>query len=155
MRLYLIQHGQALPKDVDPDRHLTDPGAADVKKVADFLRPLKLSVAAIWHSGKPRAQQTAEILAHAISSRQGVVQQDGLAPDDPVGPVRKTIEQSKEDLMIVGHLPFLSKLTAALITGDKSTDIVTFRYGGVVCLDRTDGNRWTLAWLILPDLLRP
>lgn len=155
MRLYLVQHGAALPKEVDPERHLTDAGAADVKKVADFLRPLKLSVAAIWHSGKPRAKQTAEILARAISSQQGVVEREGLAPGDPVGPVRKLIEQSQEDLLIAGHLPLLSKLAALLVTGDKAAEVTTFRYGGVVCLDRSEAGHWTIAWIILPDLLRP
>jgi phosphohistidine phosphatase len=63
MRLYLVQHGEAKPEEEDPAHHLTERGFADLQKVADLLRPLKLAVLAIWHSGKPRAVQTAQILA--------------------------------------------------------------------------------------------
>jgi phosphohistidine phosphatase len=118
---------------------------ADVAKVADFLRPLGLKVAVIWHCGKPRAEQTAELLASAIAGEHGIVQQKGLAPDDPVKPVRKMIEKSEQDLMIVGHLPFLGKLAASLVTSDEAAEVVKFRYGGVVCLDRTDDGRWAVA----------
>lgn len=79
MRLYLVQHGEAQPENVDPQRHLTEQGQRAVQKVAEFLRPLSLSVSAIWHSGKPRAQQTAEILSRAISAGQGMVQRSGLS----------------------------------------------------------------------------
>jgi phosphohistidine phosphatase len=152
--LYLVQHGEALPEDADPDRHLSEKGAADVEKVARFLRPMKLSMAAVWHSGKPRAQQTAEVLAGALTKKPSVVQRDGLSPKDPVAPVRKAVEGLGEDLMIVGHLPLLGKLAASLVTGDKSVDVVTFRYGGVVCLENTDGgDGWTVAWMIVPDLI--
>jgi hypothetical protein len=36
MRVYLVQHGEAVAKDVDAERPLTEKGAEDVKKVAEF-----------------------------------------------------------------------------------------------------------------------
>ncbi|MGD1278481.1 MAG: phosphohistidine phosphatase SixA [Tepidisphaeraceae bacterium] len=153
MRLYLVQHGEAHPENVDPQRRLTDKGIHDTKKVAQFLRPLKLSVEAIWHSGKPRASQTAQILASGVSARQGLVQRDDLNPNDRVAPVRKAIEQSPHDRMIVGHLPFLGKLAAMLVTGNKDSEVLAFRYGGVVCLERADDGSWRLAWMVVPDFL--
>jgi phosphohistidine phosphatase len=152
VRLYLVQHGEALPEEVDPDRHLSEKGLQDVEKVARFLRPLKLSVAEVWHSGKARAQQTAEVIAEALANTPRVKRREGLAPKDPVGPVRAAIERFGDDLMIVGHLPLLGKLAASLIAGDKSLDVVTFRYGGVVCLDDADGG-FKVAWMIVPDLI--
>ena len=89
---------------------MTDKGRRDVEKVAEFLRSINLKVEAVWHSGKPRARQTAEILASALTSAQGVVERAGLAPNDPVGSVRKEIEKADGDLVVVGHLPFLSRL---------------------------------------------
>jgi phosphohistidine phosphatase len=153
VRLYLVQHGEALPEEKDPQRHLTEKGLADVKAVAAFLRPLKVSVAAVWHSGKPRAQQTAEILARALAGKPKVVRRDGLGPKDAVGPVRDAVERSKQDLMIVGHLPFLTKLTGALVAGDKAREVVAFQYGGVVCLENADGTGWKVGWIIVPELL--
>ena len=37
MKLYLMQHGDALQKDVDPDRPLSPRGRRDIEKIAAFL----------------------------------------------------------------------------------------------------------------------
>ena len=69
MRVYLVQHGESKSEEEDPQRRLTDKGIGEVQNVADFLRPLKLTVDAIWHSDKARAQQTGELLAGAVWAR--------------------------------------------------------------------------------------
>jgi phosphohistidine phosphatase len=153
MRVYLVQHGESRSEEEDPQRRLTDEGVRNVQKVAQFLRPLGLRFDTLWHSGKDRAQQTAEILASAVSATQGTVQRDGLAPKDPVAPVKQSIEQSAGDVMIVGHLPFLGKLAALLVADNEETEIVAFRFGCVVCVERIDDARWKLAWMIVPALL--
>ena len=57
MHIYLVQHGEAKPEEIDPERRLTENGTRAVQKVADFLRKSSgLEVDTIWHSGKPRAQ---------------------------------------------------------------------------------------------------
>ena len=150
MRVYLVQHGEAKPEDVDPERRLTENGAGEVRKVADFLRPLNLTPDTVWHSGKPRARETAEILGAALSAQTD--RRDGLAPKDPVGPLQQAITEAGGDLMIVGHLPFLGKLAALLVTGDETRDVVSFRYGCVVCLERQESDAWRLAWMLHPDL---
>src|SRR4029077_15574356 len=78
MLVYLVQHAEAKSESEDPERHLTEEGEGNAQRVAEFLHPLHLQVDAIWHSGKPRAHQTAEILARAISGRHGVLQRAGL-----------------------------------------------------------------------------
>ncbi len=154
MRIYLVQHGQAKSKDVDPDRHLTEKGIADVEKLAGFLGQSKLSVAALWHSGKARAAQTADLLATSLAVGQGVIQQDGLAPQDPVNPVKEKIMQADADLMIVGHLPFLAKLASSLLIGDESRELVAFQQGGTVCIGRKGNEQqWRVYWMIVPELL--
>ena len=153
MRLYLVQHGEAKPKDVDPERRLTEKGRRDVEKVAAFLRPLGLAVAAVWQSGKPRARQTAEILAGALEAKAGVVERAGLAPNDPVAPVAEQFNDAAEDTMIVGHLPFMGKLAALLVAGDESAAVVAFRNGGVVCLERNDDGAWSVRWAVTPDVV--
>ena len=153
MRLYLAQHGEATPKSVDPERRLTEKGRHDTGKVAAFLRPLGLAVTAVWQSGKPRARQTAEILAGALDAKGGVVERTGLAPNDPVAPVAEEVRGSAEDTMIVGHMPFLGKLAGRLFAGEESTGVVAFRNGGVVCLARTDEGGWDVLWAVTPDVL--
>ena len=153
MRLYLVQHGEAKPKDVDPERRLTEKGRRDAEKVAAFLRPLGLAVTAVRHSGKPRARETAEILAGALDAKGGVVERAGLAPNDPVAPVAEEINSAAEDTMIVGHLPFLGKLASALVAGEESTGVLAFRNGGVVCMVRTDEGAWAVLWAVTPDVV--
>ena len=62
--LYLVQHGEAVPDDVDPARPLSQAGKKDVERLAEFLARRKLAVSRILHSGKLRAQQTAELIAY-------------------------------------------------------------------------------------------
>jgi phosphohistidine phosphatase len=153
MRVYLVQHGESRPEEEDPQRSLTDEGVRNVQNIARFLRPLGLKLETIWHSGKHRAQQTAEILAGAVSASQGILQRNGLAPKDPVAPVKQAIEESVGDLMIVGHLPFLGKLAALLVADSEETEVVAFRFGCVVCVERVEDGAWKLAWMIVPALL--
>ena len=153
MRVYLVQHGESRPEEEDPQRSLTDAGVRNVQKIARFLRPLDLKLETIWHSGKHRAQQTAEILDGAVSTSQGILQRNGLAPKDPVAPVKQAIEESVGDLMIVSHLPFLGKLAALLVAGNEEAEIASFRFGCVVCVERIEDGPWKLAWMIVPALL--
>lgn len=153
MRLYLVQHGQAQSKDQDPQKPLTRQGLAETGKVAEFARSLPLRVGMIWHSDKTRARQTAEVLAPAAGASDGLVERDDLAPTDDTGPVREEIELAKTDLMIVGHLPFLSRLSSHLLTGTDTSDVVAFRNSGIVCLDRDLEGTWRLVWAVTPDLL--
>ena len=153
MQLYLVQHGEAKPKEADPDRPLTDDGRREVERTAAVLAKLGLSVDCIWHSGKTRADQTAQVLAAALAPSQGVVRRDGLAPNDPVKPVRKELASATADVMVVGHLPFLAKLASALLAGDKNAGVVAFRYGCVVCIARAADGSHALRWMLTPDLL--
>ncbi len=153
MKLYLVQHAKAASKDVDPQRPLTEEGRRDIQKVSAFIKSLNLSVDYLWHSGKKRAQQTAEILADVVEVRKEMAAHDGLAPNDDVSKLKDEIISDQNDIMIVGHLPFLPKLASLLLTGSESSNTVAFRNGGIVCLDYSDDNQWQLDWMIIPELL--
>ena len=153
MNLYLVQHGKAVAKEVDPDRSLTEQGRAEVERVAAFIEPLSLSVGCLWHSGKTRAAQTARILAEVVKADKGVLQRDGLAPNDDVTNLADELNAANQDIMIVGHLPFLSKLASLLISGSESTNVVAFKNSGVVSIRRSEQNQWQLSWIATPGLL--
>ena len=153
MRLYLVRHGEAKPKSQDPDRPLTEAGAADVAKVAAFLQGRGIRVEAVWHSGKTRARQTADLLASALPAGAGPVHRDGLAPNDPVRRAVKEVAAARGDLMIVGHLPHLAGLAAALLVGDAQAEVLAFPAAGAACLARDEQAAWVLEWLVTPDLL--
>jgi len=153
MKLYLVQHAKAASKETDPQRPLTEEGHRDLQKVAAFIKPLNLSVDYLWHSGKTRARQTAEVLAKVIEVRKEMTAHDGLSPNDNVTVLKDELISSRQDVMIVGHLPYLPKLASLLLTNSESSNPVAFKNGGIVCLDYSDENQSQLDWMIIPELL--
>ena len=153
MNLYLVQHGKAVDKTVDPERPLSPEGEADIDSVARFVEAVRANVPEVWHSGEARTHQTAERLARRVSARGKVLERQGLAPKDPVQPVLDELEGRHEDLMIVGHLPFISRLAGLLLVGDEKASPVAFEKGGVVCLGRAPDGTWDVRWMVTPKLL--
>lgn len=153
MRLYLVQHGDALAEDVDRNRPLSDAGRADVQTVAAFLNSAGVRVGSILHSGKCRAQQSAAILGDALSSERGPRAISGIAPNDDVRAF-KVAAGDGGDCLVVGHLPFLARLVGELVCGDSERRLVAYRPGSVVCLECTDEGSWVIVWMLRPELLR-
>jgi phosphohistidine phosphatase len=153
MRVYLIRHGKARPKENDDERHLSDAGREEVRKVVAMLKPLKIHVGAIWHSHKTRAIETAHEISVAIESDDGLIERDDLAPNDEVVPVAKEIVRQGADVAIVGHLPFLSRLASRLLVGSESADVVAMTTGSAVCLEHDPQCGWGVVWMIAPEML--
>jgi phosphohistidine phosphatase len=153
MKVYLVQHGEAVPEDVGASRPLSEKGRHDVEKIANFLEDIGVGVSKILHSGKTRALQTAEIIYLRINVSRGIAKKDGLFPNDEVDPILHEIAEEIEDTMMVGHLPFLSKLASKLLGVPESANIIAFQQGGVACLERGEGNRWSLKWMVTPHLI--
>lgn len=152
MRCYLVQHGDALPTDVDSDRALSAAGRADVARSAAFVKNPDRAVTRILHSGKTRARQSAEILAATLAPGVAVEAISGIDPLDDPEPLAQQLMTWSDDVIIVGHLPFLGKLVSSLVAGTSRTDLVSFLPGSVVCLERSDGS-WTISWMVRPELL--
>lgn len=150
MRLYLVQHGQALSEEEDPRRPLSEKGRAETERIGRFLQAKLVRVDYIWHSKKTRAVETASIVAQHISNAQ-TLQRDDLNPKDAVDKFPQQIQNLNKDLLIVGHLPFLQRLAALLLTGSEDYDLIAFRYSGVVCLEYSEG--WKIAWMAIPDFV--
>ena len=151
MKVYLVQHGQSVSEDVDPARPLSEKGKNDVEKVAKFLKGINLKVSVILQSEKTRAIQTAEILHPKVTAAEGVMKKQGLAPNDPVDPWMDDLNKSLDDVMIVGHLPFLSTLTSQLL--GKKEEVINFQPGGIVCLEKMEPLTWRIRWVVVPELL--
>lgn len=150
MDIYLVQHGEAVPESVDPARPLSARGRDDVARVARAVGRMGLPVSVIYHSGKPRALQTAGILADAIHPTGGVIETGGLSPNDDPAAAAALAGRLREPAMLVGHLPHLSRLSSLLITGDAAQEVVAFRMGAVVCLSG-EGGLWRLRWIVTPE----
>ena len=154
MRLFLVQHGNALPKDVDPERGLSESGKQDVANVAAFLARGSVQVERIFHSGKKRAWETAELFRVCLIEDGNFDERDGIAPRDSVVDFTEEIKNLSKNTMFVGHLPFLGKLVAHLIAGNGNIYVVSFTPGTVVCLERDSNDIWSVAWMVSPELLK-
>jgi phosphohistidine phosphatase len=151
MKLYLSQHGAAKVADKDPARPLSDQGREDVTRTAGFLSLFeKPHPARILHSGKLRAEQTAEMFAEAWGCMD-VAAVDNLAPNDDSAVWADRLAATRDDLMLIGHLPHLQRLAGLLICADPVREPVRFRNGGVLCLARSDAG-WSVLWQINPTL---
>jgi phosphohistidine phosphatase len=154
MRLFLVRHGHPLPKEEDPFKGLSDRGRQDVARVASHLQKKGVKVEAIWESGKKRATQTAEILALSLTGgKELVFKKPGIEPNDPLETLEEELSGRSGDLMIVGHLPFLSRLVSRLILGKEIPELVVFQPGGVVCMDRDAAGKWAVRWMLVPSML--
>ena len=156
MKLYLVQHGEAVAKDLDPERPLTDKGREDISRMGRFLANGGVSVERVLHSGKLRAQQTAELLAAAIAPRVEIETSGLINPNDNPAAFDWQSDSWDQDILVVGHLPFLGKLVAHLVTGDVERSVVVYQPGSVVCLEHgtgDDGDGWQLNWMVRPELL--
>ncbi len=148
MRLYLVQHGEALSKEIASERQLSEKGRADVFKMANFLKE-KVKVDCIWHSKKLRAIETAQIFKR-VGLAKDLIEREDLSPLDPVEKFPREIAKANLDLMFVGHLPFLTSLACLLLSGNENLNLIKFYPGGVVCLEKEEN--WHLLWMLVPYL---
>jgi phosphohistidine phosphatase len=150
MALYLVQHGKSLSKEEDPERGLSREGVSEVEQVAANAVRQNIQVSHIVQSGKKRALQTAEIFAEALKPAQGVSETDGLAPLDDVSLFAAAVNPA-DNLMAVGHLPFMERLVSYLVTGAMDKPVIKFQNGGIVCLDVNPASDcWVITWTLFP-----
>jgi phosphohistidine phosphatase len=151
MQLYLVQHGAAVTKEEDPARPLSEGGRSLAKRSAAHAARLGVRVGEIRHSNKLRAAQTAEEFEAALGAPRH--EADFLSPNDDVSPLRREVQSRSDSLLVVGHLPFLGRLAAALLCQDESMPVVAFQQAGIVRLDRGEGGLWSLRWAVPPEIM--
>lgn len=152
MKLYLVQHGQAMAKEQDPERPLSNQGRQDVQRLARFLDRAGIRVERVIHSGKLRARQTAEVLADVVTPDLEPEVSGLLGPNDNPKAFDWQSGSWDRDSLVVGHLPFMARLVAHLVADHEQLPMVAFRPGSLVCLERNDGI-WQIAWMLRPELL--
>ena len=152
MALYLIQHGKSLPKDLDPDQGLSEEGVAETQRMANLAKDHGVRVSQIRHSVKTRARQTAEIFAKALYPQKGTQEVSGINPLDDVAEYAAGIAAG-QNIMLVGHLPFMERMTSYLITGSADKPVFKFQNSGIVCLDKDiTGKSWVILWSLMPKI---
>ncbi len=152
MALYVVQHGKSLAKDRDPRKGLSAEGITETERIAEVAKGYKVPVAGIVHSGKKRARQTAERFAAALLPQEGIAVHEGMNPLDDVRPFVERVSLD-QNIMLVGHLPFLERLIGLLVCNDPEHTIFKLQNSGIVCLDRIDPiPHAVIRWALMPTV---
>ncbi len=150
MQLYLVQHGQALSKDADPERPLSDKGRADIARLAEWLGENGVKITTILHSGKTRARQTAELLERLLEPAGRIHQEEGLGPNDSPKVFLDGLRDHPKDVLVAAHMPFVARVVSVALTGGPYRQVVEFEPGTVAGLVRDDAVAWRLFLLTRP-----
>ena len=153
MMLYLMQHGDAVSKDVDASRPLSETGKAQVRRVADLLERNGHRPSHVFHSGKLRATQTAEIVSAAFAPCLQCEEMGGLGPMDSPDALIDELSERTEDILLVSHMPLVGRLVSRLVSGAEDNVIAAFLPGSIACLERDEDQSWVIDWLLRPDIV--
>jgi len=154
MKLYLMRHGEAQTQGLDKQQldTLSEHGHSAILRMADFCKSKKIQVARIFHSQKIRAKQTAELIATGIHSINPMQERAGLNPSDDVVKLAEEINSWDEDVLLIGHLPFMPRLVGYLLLRNENQDLILFDPGTLVCLENIKHQGWLIHWVINPDI---
>ena len=145
--LIIVRHGEAeLKRDSDRERKLTEEGVSQARRAGKFLKLRGFKVSYVATSPYARAVQTAKEIAGqlGVETREW----EELEPNRDFKELARKLGEVKEDLVLVGHEPFLSSLIKEMTGGE-----VKLGTGGVAIVDRREG-RWVLVELLSQDTLK-
>ncbi|MFT6070130.1 MAG: phosphohistidine phosphatase [Bacteriovoracaceae bacterium] len=133
MKIYLVRHGEAEGAEINPERPLTKNGEKQVILLASTIRRKHFAIDEIIHSGVLRAEQTALILQKELGLNHPVNQGEDLLPGSDPKVWFDQLHQSKKNIMLVGHMPFMGILGEMLIKnqmrlGFSTAAMVSFRF---------------------------
>ena len=160
MDLYVLRHGLAGDRNSagysnDDERPLTAKGARRMARQVRGLRSLGVSIDVIVSSPLVRATQTAEIVHEGLEMTGRLVTSNALAPGGSPSQLVSRLAtgySSADDVMVVGHEPYLSSLISVLTTGDPEP-VVRLRKGAL-CKLRLPAPRYGrcgwIEWSMTP-----
>jgi phosphohistidine phosphatase len=163
MNVFILRHGLAVEPGSpgytqDSERPLTPKGKQQLMKVAKGMRRLGLDFDLILASPYVRARQTADIVAKTLKLKKRLDYSEALTPSGSPKELidyLNRLDPRPEDVLLVGHEPYLSQLISLLISGETGLAI-SMKKGGLCKLsaDSLRADRCaTLEWLLMPRML--
>jgi phosphohistidine phosphatase len=160
MNIYILRHGIAAEPGTpgiktDAERPLIPKGEQRLEAAAEAMREMELSFDVIVSSPYLRAKQTAEIIAKNLKLQKKLTLSNDLIPGgNPQALIQhlSELKPAPENILLVGHEPYLSRLIALLATGDTKAAI-DMKKGSLCKLEAEElefGHCATLAWLLTP-----
>jgi phosphohistidine phosphatase len=164
MKICILRHGIAVVRDDlnaenDSKRQLTPKGKRQLRQTAAAMKKMGLRFDLILSSPYLRAKQTAEIVVESLRLKRQLEFSNALVPDGSFQNLIRELNESKpapENVLLVGHEPYLSRLISLLTTG--GTDLaMDFKKGGLCKLEaeKLSHDRCaTLVWLLTPKQMK-
>lgn len=160
MNLYILRHGIAVDHGTpgfsnDADRPLTPEGERKLQRIAKAMQALDLGLDLILTSPYLRARQTAEGVAAVLKLRKKLEFTYTLTPGGSKEQLVELINRRRpapENVLLVGHEPYLSELVSLLVSGKEGFSVV-LKKGGLCKLTLESVKRGrcaALAWLLTP-----
>jgi phosphohistidine phosphatase len=157
MEIYLMQHGQALPKDADPDEGLSPEGEERIHTSGKALKKMGIGFDAILSSTKKRSKQTAAIIAEEVGFPIDKIRETDKVkamtpPEETVQALAELSGHTK--VLIAGHLPSLAEVASFLLTAGSRAR-VEFERGGCCRIDaeKLPTHSGRLRWYLTPEQL--
>ena len=142
MRLSLLRHGIAVERgssgdEDDGERSLTAKGERRMRRSAEGMLALGLTYDLILSSPYLRARQTADIVAQILKTAEGIHLSDRLTPAGSPRQLLAALQteyREWQEILLVGHEPYLSRLISTLLTGGPNLSVV-MKKGGLCTLE--------------------
>ena len=159
MNLYILRHGIAVPRGTpgikEEDRPLTKDGKRKMKAIAEGMLALKLQFDRIISSPYVRASETAEIVGQ-VFGRKVELWKPLIPTANPRQLISHLVKVREDNVLLVGHEPYLSEFVSVLICGNPEAQI-EFKKGALCKVSSNHliyGRCATLEWLLAPAQLR-
>ena len=161
MNLFVLRHGLAVEPETrgydDASRPLTSEGKSKLKAIATAMLKLDLKFDLILSSPYTRARETAEIVAQRLDLCDKLELTGSLQPNGDFRSLINLVGKRApvENLLLVGHEPYLSELITLLVFGE-SESVVVMKKTGLAKLAITSlkmGRCALLEWLMTPKQL--
>lgn len=164
MNIYILRHGIAVERGTpghgkDSERPLTPKGKRQLRKSAAAMKKMDLRFNLILSSPYERARRTAEIVAEEFKLKKRLKFTDTLKyegdPERMIGEIAR-LKPMPENLLLVGHEPYLSRLTSLLVCGHEDL-AMDLKKGGLCKLEADHlhpGKCARLVWLLTPKQMK-
>ena len=144
MECFLVRHGNADVGPVDIERPLSIQGRFESRSLAQALLEKKVRIDHIYHSGYLRAFETAKIIAEEMDLTVPLEIGFSMGPESDPFYWRDELNHLKQNVMLVGHNPYMECLSSFLLEGKA----MKFGTANLLALHRLEFDKYKFLFMI-------
>ena len=156
MRLYLLNHAHAVPREEVQDmskRPLSDRGRRDTRSLARFLQANNEEVDRVLHVDTSWTRENAHLLGQELGGVKVEATAYPLQADDDIAPFIDELSDCSDNLVLAGPSKICLKSISQLLAGRQQPYLASFANGVCVCLERAADGTWAIQWMCRPEQL--